>query len=169
MRFRVVQRFDVPLGAVASGLLDPEFLSRLAELPRLGAPELLGTEVDGDTVRQRVRYRFAGDLSAAVRSVIDPDRLTWVEETTYDRSTHRGEHRIVPDHYANRLASSYTSRLEPVDGTGAGGGTVRTIEGDVKVRFPLVGGKVEKAIVGGLTDHAGLEAEVLSRWLAEHP
>lgn len=167
MRFRVVQRFDAPLGAVGSGLLDPEFLSRLAELPRLGAPELLGTEVDGDTVRQRVRYRFAGELSRAVTAVVDPDRLTWVEETAYDRSAHRGEHRIVPDHYANRLAGSYTSQLEPAAGSGER--TVRTIEGEVRVRFPLVGGKVEKAIVGGLTDHAGLEADVLSRWLAEHP
>lgn len=171
MRFRVVQRFDAPLEAVESGLLDPEFLSRLAELPRLGAPELLGTEVDGDTVRQRVRYRFVGDLSPAVTAVVDPNRLTWVEETMYDRSTHGGEHRIVADHYANRLASTYTSRLEPAGDTGgdASGGTVRTIEGEVKVRFPLVSGKVERAIVGGLTEHAGLEADVLSGWLAEHP
>jgi len=165
MQFRVEQRFPVPLDAVEAALVDPAFLRRLGQLPTLGAPELLGQEVDGTVVRQRVRYRFTGHLSPAVTAVVDPDRLTWVEETTFDRETHRGEHRIVPDHYAGRLCSSYTTRLEP-DGDREEA-TVRTTEGDVRVRFPLVSGKVEKAIVGGLTDHAELETEVLVEWLAE--
>lgn len=166
MRFRVEQRVAAPLGDVEAALFDPAFLARLAELSALGAPALLDTSTNGSTVRQRVRYRFAGDLSPAVTAVVDPDRLTWVEETTYDLTTHRGDHRVVPDHYANRLASSYVTRLE--SGAGDEAGTVRTIEGEVRVRFPLVGGKVERAIVGGLTDHAGLEADVVVRWLAEH-
>lgn len=165
MRFRAEQHFPAPVGAVESALLDPGFLLRLAELERLGAPELLDTQVDGDTVRQRVRYRFAGALAPAVTAVIDPDRLTWVEDTAYDLGTHRGEHRIVPDHYGGRLSSSYTTRLEPA--AGDPGATVRTTEGEVRVRFPLVGGKVERAIVAGIVEHAGLEAEVLARWLAE--
>ena len=165
MRFRVEQRFRAPLAIVEAALLDPAFLRRLAELPKLGAPELLSSDDDGAVVRQRVRYRFAGDLSPAVTAVVDHARLTWVEETIYDRSAHKGVHTIVPDHYANRLASSFTTALEPAADTGEG--TVRTTEGDVRVRFPLVGGKVEKAIVTGLTEHASLETEVLTRWLEE--
>lgn len=165
MRFRVEQRFQAPLHAVEAALLDPAFLGCLAHVPELGEPELLASETDGHVVRQRVRYRFTGALSPAVTAVVDPARLTWVEETTFDRTAHRGEHRIVPDHYANRLHSSYTTRLEPAGG--GGDATVRATEGDVRVRFPLVGGRVEKAIVGGLTEHAHLEAQVLTRWLAE--
>ena len=166
MRFTVEQRFGAPLAAVEAALLDPAFLARLAELPRLGAPELLSSEDDGgDLVVQRVRYRFAGDLSPAVTAVVDPARLTWVEETTYDRVAHRGLHTIAPDHYANRLTSSYTPSLEPA-GDG-GDATVRTSEGEVRVRFPLVGGKVERAIVTGLTEHASREADVLTKWLEE--
>jgi hypothetical protein len=165
VRFQAEQRFTAPLAAVEAALLDAAFLQRLGELPRLGAPELLGTDVDGHIVRQRVRYRFAGDLAPAVTAVVDPARLTWVEETTYDLVGHCGEHHIVPDHYGGRLSSSYSTRLAPA---GEGDeGTVRTIDGEVRVRFPLVGGKVERAIVAGLTEHAGLEADVLGRWLAE--
>jgi hypothetical protein len=165
VRFRVEQRFEAALVAVEAALLDPGFLRRLGELPTLGAPELLGSEIDGHLVHQRVRYRFAGDLAPAVTAVIDPARLTWVEETTYDLVVHCGEHRIVPDHYGGRLTSSYSTHLAP-SGHDASV-TVRTTEGEVKVRFPLVGGKVEKAIVSGLTEHATLEAEVLAGWLAE--
>ena len=161
MRFRVEQRFPAPLAAVEDALVDPAFLVRLGELPKLGAPEVLEHDDDGDVVHQRVRYRFAGDLAPAVTAVVDPERLTWVEETTYDRRSHRGDHRIAPDHYAGRLRASYTTKLEP-----DGPATRRLTDGELKVRFPLVGARVEKAIVSGLVDHAALEAEVLTAWLA---
>ena len=160
MRFRVEQRFDSPPAVVEEALFDPGFLADLARLPKLGAPEVLSSHADGDVVHQQVRYRFTGDLAPAVTAVVDPDRLTWVEDTTYDRRTHRGDHRIRPDHYAGRLKASYTTRVEQ-----AGDGTRRLTEGEVVVRFPLVGGRVEKAIVSGLVEHAHLEATVLEEWL----
>ena len=168
MRFAVEQRFPAPLEAVEAALLDPAFLARLALLPKLGEPQLLGSEVDGPIVRQQVRYRFAGELAPAVTAVVDPQRLTWVEHTTFDRGSHRGEHRIVPDHYGDRLRCSYTTQLDHTTQPGGDGPlTSRVTEGDLRVRFPLVGGRVERAIVSGLLEHAELEAEVLGRWLAQ--
>ena len=162
MRFSVEQRFAAPLEAVEDALLDPAFVERLGELPKLGAPQLLDHVVEGHLVRQRVRYRFTGSLAPAVTAVVDPARLTWVEETSFDRRAHTGTHRIVPDHYAGRLRSSYTTKLEHRPGR-----TVRTTEGELRVRFPLVAARVERAIVAGLTEHAQLEVEVLDRWLRE--
>ena len=62
---------------------------------------------------QRVRYAFAGDLSSAVKAVVDPEQLTWVEESTLDRTTHRTTFRIVPDHYGRMLEASGTIDLVP--------------------------------------------------------
>jgi hypothetical protein len=45
--------------------------------------------------------------------------------------------------------------------------TRRVAEGDVRVSFPLVGGKVERAIVSGLSEHADLEVAVVNGWLAD--
>lgn len=162
MRFALEQRFPAPLGDVEAALLDPAFLARLGALPALGSPELLDSQDDGDVVRQRVRYRFAGELSPAVTAVVDPRRLTWVEEIAFDRSRHQGRHRIVPDHYGDRLRCSYATELRPDTD-----GTRRATVGDLRVRFPLVGGRVERAIVSGLAEHARLEADVLAGWLAE--
>ena len=41
-------------------------------------------------------------------------------------------------------------------------------QGDLRVSFPLVGGKVERAIVSGLREHADLEAAALRDWLVDN-
>ena len=161
MRFRIEQRFDAPLERVEGAFVDPDFLAELGTRPELGAPRLVRQEVDGDVVHQWVAHRFTGELNSAVRRVIDPKRLTWVEESTHDCAAHRVTWRIVPDHYASLLRCSGTFQLE-----GATGSTRRIAEGEVKVNMPLVGPKAEKGIVSGLEEHAVLQARVLEEWLA---
>lgn len=162
MRFTIDQRFAAGVEEVQAALVDPTYLDRLSTLPKLGRPTLLERREDGDLVHQSVRYAFVGDLNAAVRRVVDPERLTWVEEATIDRTSHVTTWRIVPDHYGNLLRSNGTFRLEPA---GDGGGTRRVADGELKVSVPLVGGKVEQAIVSGLREHAELEQDVLEDWL----
>ncbi len=161
MHFRIEQRFPAPMQEVQEALVDPAFLERLGQLPKLGRPELLGQEAHGDELRQWVRYRFTGEVSGAVRRVVDPARLTWVEELTLDRRTGRTVWRIRPDHYANLLRGEGTFELRP-DGER---GTLRIAEAEIKVSVPLVGGRVESAIVSGLREHAQLEEQVLAAWL----
>ena len=160
MRFRLDQRFSAPVEAVEAVFLDPRLLAELATLPRLGRPELLSSTDDGDVVTRQISYAFAGELSPAVTRVVDPDRLTWVEHSEYDRGAHRGVLRVRPDHYADRLTGSATVTVEA-----AGAGSHRLVEGELRVRFPLVGGSVERAIVAGLRDHAAAEERVVQAWL----
>lgn len=162
MRFRLEQRFASALPDVEEALVDPAFLTRLGTLPNLGHPELLRREDDGTLVRIDVRYAFAGELSSAVTAVVDPARLTWVDSGEYDRNAHAGSHRILPDHYSGRLTCSYVTGL-----AAEGGGCTRIVEGEVSVHFPFVGGRVEKAIVAGMAEHAALEQQVLDQWVAE--
>jgi hypothetical protein len=162
MRFRIEQRIAAPLAAVEAALLDREFVAATANLPKLGSPELLDQQREGDRVRQRIRYRFTAHLSPAVTRVVDPAKLTWVDDVRYDLTSHTGRHRIQPDHYADRLQAAYDVVLEPL-----GDSTRRVATGELKVRVPLVGGRVERAIVSGIEEHAAAEAELLGRWVAE--
>ena len=164
MRFRIEQRFTSPIDDVEAAFIDPDFIQSLDALPKLGKPALV-KQVDAPPLfHQWVAYRFTGDVNSAVRRVVDPKRLTWTEESTLDRRTHVTTWRIVPDHYGGMLRCNATSRL---DDDGAGG-TIRTTEGEMKVSVPLVGGKVERAIVSGLEEHAELEAKVLDDWVRTH-
>ncbi|MEA2703544.1 MAG: hypothetical protein QOD63_1489 [Actinomycetota bacterium] len=164
MHFRLEQRFDAPLEAVESAFVDPDLLAHLSGIAELGHPELIDQAVAGDTVRQRVKYRFTGDLTPAIAAVLDRDRLTWVEESELDRRTHCQTFRIVPDFYGERLRCSGTVTLGK-----AHGGTVRLAEADLEVRFPFVGQTVARTIVAGLVENAATQQQAVADWLSTHP
>ena len=163
MRFTLDQQLPGTVDQVLAALLDPELLERLGELPNLGAPDVLSQERDGDVVVQRVRYAFTGSLSPAVTRVIDPAKVTWIDETTYDLVARRASFRIIPDHYENKLRCAGAHTFTERDG-----GTVRHIDGELTVRVPLVGRVVERAIVGGLQDHLRAEADLLATVLEDN-
>jgi hypothetical protein len=161
VRFHLEQRFDAELTEVEAALLDPAFLAQLATLPKLGRPTLLEQRADGDIVRQKIRYAFVGELSSAVRAVVDPERLTWVEDSTVDRQRHHTDFAIIPDHYASLLRAAGTFQLES-----SSPNCRRVADGEVHVGVPLVGRKVEAAIISGLAEHAAAETEVMHEWLS---
>ena len=162
MRFELVQHVAAPIDAIEAALVDPRFLEALAGLPKLGRPQLLEQHATGDRIFQRVRYDFEGDLNATVRALIDPSKLSWVEESAQDRVTHVTEIAIVPDNYTAIFSCSGLIRLEAGAAPGA---TVRTTTGDVSVRVPFVGAKAEAAIISGLREHSEREEAVLNDWL----
>jgi hypothetical protein len=164
VHFELTQRIDAPVADVADAFCDPAYYAALAAAPKLGVPEVLGREVAGDTVVLRVRFRFRGDLSAAARAVLDPAKLTWVEESRHDLTTHVVRFELKPDHYGDRFSCRGGYRLEPAPGDPAV--TVRRAEGDVKVKAPLVGSSVERALVSGLKEHLQAEAAIVAEFLA---
>jgi len=163
VKFRLEQVFSASVEVVEDALADPAFIEALGRLHELGQPRLLDQRSDGSLLHQRVHHRFVGDLSRAVTTVVDPARLTWVEELTWDRQAHRGWFRILPDHYADRLECRGTMSLVPA----AGGTTQRVTEGELVVHMPLVGHRVERAILSGMAEHGDGEVQVLEQWLAE--
>lgn len=161
MRFTVHQRFTDSPEAVAGAFADPALYSAFDELPKLSRPEVVAHAVHDHEVSLQIRYRFTGDLSSAARAVLDPSRLTWVEHSIHDLTARTTTFHMVPDHYADRFRCSGVYRFEP-----DGSGTRRVGEGDIKVRAPLVGGAVERAIVSGLREHLDAEVAVVESFLA---
>lgn len=164
MDFTLTQEIPAPVDAVEAALTNPDFLARMAELPKLGSAELVSNEHDGDTVKLQVRYLFQADLSPKVTKFVDPEKLTWVEDSTIDLSSHETSCVIRPDNYANLLEGSYSATI-----AATATGSERTVTGKIKVRIPLLGSKVEKAIVGGLEENGEAQTTILTEFLSAHP
>lgn len=161
MRFTVEQRFTTDADETARAFSEPELYAGFADLPKVSVPEVLACDADGDLVHLRIRYRFAGHLSSAARAVIDPAKLSWVDESTHDLARRHVRFALRPDHYGERFRCSGDYRIEP-DGEGCR--RHASIEVEVSARF--VGGAVERAIESGLREHLADETRVVEAYLA---
>lgn len=162
MHFALIQRFVGSLADVETAFLEPEVLARFDRLPHVSRPELLERRDQGNAVRQRVRHRFVGKLSPAAAAVVDPARLTWVQESVLDRSTHRTRFWIQPDHYADRLRCHGTVDVGEADGV-----TSRLVQAELKVWVPFVGSSVEQSIKREMRRYLEAEADVVQQWINE--
>jgi len=155
VKFEITQQFDAPMEEVLGLYCDPDFYPLLDGVGTIGGPEVLDRKVDGDRISLQIRMRFTGDLPSAALAIVKPEKLTWVEHTTFDLVAGTSTTTIVPDHYPDRLEASAKSTFTDVDG-----GCRRVVKGDLKVHALLVGGKVEHAIVSGMEEHLADEERI---------
>jgi len=108
----------------------------------------------------KIRFSFSGEVSSAVRAVVNPDKLTWVTEMTVRPAAGTIEFVMVPEHYPNRLTASGSDRFVEEDHV-----TRRITQGEIRVHVPLLGSAAERAIVSGFREHLAGEAALLEEWL----
>lgn len=167
-RFVVEDRFDATTSEFVALLEDPAFYDRLqAAMPGLERIEPLTREDDGAIVRKRVRYtpRTEGKIPAFGRALIKPSMLSWIEESTFDKTERRFSYRIVPN-----LPSGWRDRFDTHGEyrlTDENGRVLRRIEGEIHVRVPLLGGRVERMLRREVETNFRAEAVAIAAWLRE--
>lgn len=164
MKFTITQRFQNATPAqVMSAYTDPELYATFEGLTKVAPPGVVSRRQDGNVVSLVLQMRFVAQLNAAARRVVDPAKLTWLQEERYDIDSSTAAVVFRPDNYADRFTSEGGYSFQADDD-----GTVRTIRGDLRVRMMLVGGQVEGALVSGLREHFVEEQPLVQRWLDQH-
>lgn len=159
--FSFEHSFDAGPDAVAAVLLDLDFQTSLSDIGALEAREVL-SQVEGEdgAIVRRTRCVLGIELGAARKFVGDAEPA-WEEEAIWDPDDMQWDWVIHPEVGAELLAASGTIRV-----VGDGEGTRRVVRGQVKVKVPFYGGRVEGWIVDGLGRGYEEEADRLSAWLA---
>lgn len=152
-------RIEASLEAVERAVLDAETLEALAaRLPEVGEARELERRREGDVVI-RVAHFVARLTPPLFGRVCEGGRLEWREEVRWDRRTHRGALRVVPNLVPRRAA---VFRCEGTYALVARGvATERTCMIDVSVDLPVMGPTVERLVHAPLAAHFAIEAEVL--------
>jgi hypothetical protein len=160
--------FDQPIAASADdaqeAFLDPGFYATLGQLPGISAPEVRScSRPSPESARLELGYRFAGTLSGPARRLLDPSKLTWTQVTEVDLSARRTRVEMVPDHYRDIFTFSgwYELRAE------GPGHSSQHLEGDLRVRLPLLGPLAERAIASGIRQNLAATARLLERFVGE--
>lgn len=142
-------------------MLDPALQDTLTDIGDLHDRTVLSVEesADGSVVR-KVRCVLALEVSGMAKSMLGGSDPAWVQEERWDADRRHCDWVIHPEVAAELLSASGT-----IDIVGSDDKTTRAVAGEVKVRLPLYGGKVEGWIVSGVTKAYDEEATRLSSWL----
>jgi hypothetical protein len=159
MHFKVTHTFSATVQAVEAGTTDPAFYQQL-QLPDVAAIEVQERRVDDTATTLRVRFVYGGQLDSIARRVVGSQQLSWIQTIAVDTERHGGGLDAVAESRPDRLTAKATFTL-----VADGERTVRRLEGDLRVRFPVVGGRAEQRIVPGLLRRLDLEAAALDEWL----
>ncbi len=152
MRFQAEHRFTAPMGAVADVLVDPAF-HRDVELPDLRFLDVVDHRDDGDEALLSLRYEYVGQLDPVVRRLLGDRRLTWLQELTVARAAGAGRLSFAVEGNPDRLRGLADFTLRP-----DGEQTVWRLDGEVRVRVPLVGGSAERRVLAGFRARLDREA-----------
>jgi len=125
--------------------------------------ELLSQEDQGATVKRRVHYQPKPIIKSVGPKKVPPEAMAWVEESTLDKKAYRLEFRNVgiKDWVQARLTNHGTIELLEA----GPGRTKRIVSGELKIRFPLLGGIAERIIFGTAKDILDEEARVFGEYV----
>ncbi len=162
MRFSLEHRFDAPVDVIEKASNDPAYVERLSDLPNLGERRVTTFDEHEDgSIDRVVHYKLGSQLPAPVVAVIG-SAATWDEVAHFDPSSHEWTFEIRPNVMKGRIDARGRYRFVP-----DGAGTKRTVEVDLKVKVPLVGGRVEREMGKGIKETLEAEARLLTEFLTE--
>ena len=157
MKFRTELSYDAPPADVFAMLSDPAFRERVCEAQHAVSHDVtIEAAGAGVNVTLETEQNTSGLPSIAKKIVGDTTRAI-LEETWKDGSG---------------ASVSITAPGKPTNATGtvrlveAGAGTTEVVELDVKVKVPLIGGKLEKLMVDSIKEGYDIEQQVGRDWLA---
>jgi hypothetical protein len=161
VRFELEQRIPAPYDQVVATTLDESYQRSLTDLPPLRDRELIEqTHQDDGKVLRVTRCVLAIHLSGTVKRFIGEEDPAWIEEATWHPDESEWTWRVIPE-----VAKELLSATGSITLAEHGDGTIRHVTGEVKVRVPLYGGKVEGWIVEGLEHTYEEESRRMVEWL----
>jgi hypothetical protein len=159
--FEITHQFDAAPGKVAEVMLDEDYQQSLSTLGRLQRELLEQTTQGGGRVLRRTRCVLDVEMSGIAKSFIGDRDPAWVEKAIWHQDDLRWDFTINPEVAKELLEAEGVIQISNGEA-----GTLRTVEGRVKVKVPFYGGRVEGWIVKGLIDAYDEEAERLRAWMS---
>jgi Protein of unknown function (DUF2505) len=163
MRYRHTMTYDAASPAVYSMLTDPAFQQRRAQWGHPVAAESSVTPGPGDgatiDVSRTLRISPPGFIKALVG-----ENITIVESQTWPDGSGASERTGTLNVQIKGQPGGLNGTLHLFED---GGKTTVDVDAEVKVRVPLIGGKVENYVAGMLDKLLNKDAQVGQAWLAE--
>ena len=124
--------------------------------------EVLWMREEGPMKVYRVKFIPNADLPAPIAKIAGTTKLVYEQENRLNTETNVMEWQVFPSVVKDKVTAKGTMTMRRV-----ANGVERVVDGEVTVRVPLVGKKIEKAILGSVTSSYEQAAQITQKWLAE--
>src|SRR5262249_45131757 len=131
-------------------------------LPDLDRPELLVRNENGTKIDIHLRFTYTGRLDPVARRIVGRDHVSWVQRLVVDPATRTCALSVAPEIGVVPVSCTGTFTLHDADGDQC----LRILEGELRVKVPLIGGNAERSLAPGITRRLDLEAAALDAYLS---
>lgn len=118
---------------------------------------------DGQRVVRVVRVTPARELPGFIRKLTGAS-LSYTERTELDRIAGTATTEVTPATLGGRITVRGTHRIEALSGDRI----ERVFSGAIEARVPLVGGRIESAILADMESSYALSAGITQAWMNTH-
>ena len=166
MKFEIKHTFRQDPRTVAKAMLSPDVGPHYTErMSTIIEVEGLSRDEDGDRLQVKNRYLPVPLIRKVGPKRIDPKWMEWVAELDYDLGSGRGTYQNIPT--TRRVAKLLFNRGELTLDAAPGGGTTRSLKGELKVKVMILGRIAEKIIYKNAVKILDEEAKILQQLLDE--
>ncbi len=158
MKFRHALSYDAPPDAVFAMLSDPAFREKVCAAQEVVSHDLTLTPRGSGFDLEMDQVQNTAGLPAIAKKIAGDTTEVTLKESWADATG--GTLEILTP--GKPTTASGTIRL-----TAAGTGTTETVELDIKVKVPLIGGKLESLMADNIKNGMDVEHTVGAAWLAE--
>jgi Protein of unknown function (DUF2505) len=151
--------FAGSIAEVCAAMGDPAFYAAL-RLPDVEPPELVSRTADGMRVDVSVRFTYTGKLDPIARRIVGHDQVSWVQQLQIDPVAASAALQVVPAVGMVPVTCTGTFTL-----TAEGDGCVRSLDGDLRIKVPIIGSRAEKSLAPGILRRLDIEADALDAFL----
>lgn len=138
------------------------FRARLASHTKLTS-EVLSESTDGDVQVRTLRFTSATELPKMVAKALGSKSLQYDQTNRLDLAKSRLDWNVVLPNLSDRVSVAGSTIIEP-----AAGGSRRVVDGTIEVKMRLIGGQIEKVVVGQFEKSMRKAVDVALEMMREH-
>lgn len=163
MKLFVESQVPIPADAAWELFESEAFRERLRERAQIHQQVIDEKHENGVLVSRTVRTEPDRELPSVVASLLGAAKLAYIQESHFDNAGRRIQWTVRLEVMSDKVDVRGTTQVRP-EGDQA---SVRVVDGDITVRVPLVGKRIEKVVVAEFEKSMERAAEVARELIEE--
>ena len=160
MKLKMVNEFACSPEVLWDIFESPEFDQRLEEETGVRR-EVLETRTEGDVEYKKLRCISLKEIPAMMKKALGTEQFEFEQENRLDRTKGVLEWKVNTPFLSDRVDAGGKTEVEAMEK-----GSRRIVTGDISIRLPIVGAKIEKKLSGNIEESYKKAAEIAHKMIA---